>query len=404
MRPCSVRASAFFFVVVILLVLPPASMRCDPQTGRIRLLHIGDVFRRPGFASYFFFQDPRIVMFPVPSEVVFIGELEVFRYYRLYLPRTEESVRNDFDVICCAGCYHHHLGGSFLSWARGAVVEEGVGFLMADDPTSFGGRGNNPNWAETVLGEVLPVTCRKGRDWTDLPFKLDIVMPDHPLVKGMPWDEAWFVAHNRVYDKPGATVVARTAMNPVGLPALAYMDMGQGVSVALVHDWGGRAGWALVPTGIWAWAPHFFCSLVYYSAQAEIPDPAMDKTVREKLFTYLSERLLALSFIDFADRFGANTMLLFRELGEIDQKKLAADRLYAVMELVECSEQMDVLISSMKSLSDKALRAKDRALLWIYLSEWFVVTGTMLLSGYTIYMLMIRRKLFRDVAQTRFRM
>jgi hypothetical protein len=392
-------------VLVLCLIgigLPPtdtASARVDPDTGRVRLLHVGDAFNRPGFASYFFFQDPRIDIWAVPSEVVFVGEIEVYRYYRLYLPRTRERVKGGFDVICLTGCYPNHLTDNFLAWCREAVLEEAVGFLMADDPTSFGGRGGNPNWAETVLVDVIPVKCVKGLDWGERPFKVEVVLPEHPLVRGIPWEEATFAAHNRVYEKQGSTVVVRIAIGE--LPALAYMDAGRGVSVALVHDWGGRSLWSMSATTTWAWAPHFYCSLVYYSAKAGIPDAALDKSVREKFHTYTMQRLLVLSIIEFAETFGADSIPLLGKIVDLDQEKLVADRLYFEMDLEGSSEKMDALTSQMTGMVSEAMEAKDRALLWVYVVEWLVVAATSLFAGSAVYALMVRRRLYREAARTR---
>ncbi len=397
------RSYAVLMVFVLgTLSLPSSTLaRVDAETSRIRLLHVGDAFSRPGFASYFFFHDPRIDIWPVPSEVVFVGELQVHRYYRLYLPRTEERVRDGFDVICLTGCYPNHLTDDFLAWTRAAVMDEGVGFLMADDPTSFGGRGGNPNWADTVLVDVIPVRCVKGLDWGERPFKVEVVFPDHPLVRGIPWDEAILAAHNRAQERQGSTTVMRTATYPAGLPALAYMEAGRGVTVGLVHDWGGRTLWCMSAHGIWAWAPHFYCSLVYYSARVDVPDAALDKTVIEKLHAYASERLLVLSVIEFAETFGADAIPLLEKVRSLDEDKLDADRLYIQMDLEGSSEKMDVLIPAMGDLTYEAMEAKNRALLWVYVVEWLVVVATSLLTGSLVYVLMVRRRLYREVTHTR---
>jgi len=393
-------------LLLSILVMPASWARVDPLSGRIRMLHIGDAFNRHGFAATFFFSDPRISSTPVPAEVAITGYKDAQRYYRMYLPRSERDVRENVDVVCIAGAFQYQIGRRFLEWTRDAVIEDGVGFLMADDPASFGGtgwRGVQNNWAETPVGVVLPVECAtNSKDWSQAPFKVDIVLPDHPLVKGLPWDETVWIAHNRVYDRQGAVVVARTRSNPPGLPALAYMDVGRGRSVALDHDWGGRAGYAFVPSGaVWEWAPHFFCSLVYYAAQLPIPDPVLDKAAKEKFAAYRETKTLVLSVIEFADKFNANTAPLLRKVATIDEARTDAERMYIEMDLVGSSRKMDELISKMKKLLDEAMKVKDSALLWVYTIEWLSVTGTSLLCGYVLYMLMIRRKLFREVGATR---
>ncbi len=227
---------------MVLGLVTPCQGRVDPETGRIRLLHIGDAFNQGGFAATFFFDDPRIDIYPVPSEVAIIGTRKSKRYYRLYLPRTEKRVRDNFDVICITAAQQHHIDGRFLRWSRNAVIDQGLGFLMADDPSSFGGVsgpwGQDLSWGETAIGDVLPVSCALDKkDWGPTgPFKLSIEIPDHPLTENIPWKEAWLAAHNRVYDKQGATAVASTDRNPPGRPVIAEMEVGEGCSVAFVHD------------------------------------------------------------------------------------------------------------------------------------------------------------------------
>jgi hypothetical protein len=401
----SVRVSMLLLLAVLLVA--NAGGKVDPETGRIRLLHIGDAFKQGNFAATFFFNDPRIEILPVPSEVAVIGTEETMRYYRLYLPRREEDLRTGYDVVCITGAFQYHLG-KFKFWTRDSVIGEGMGFVMADDPASFGGtdwRGVNNNWCQTVLDVVMPVVCADdSQGWSQYYFRIDVAEPRHPLVAGVPWEEAMWVSHNRVFEKQGSRVVARTRSHPPGRPALAYMDVGEGRSLAIVHDWGGRAAYAFSTIGgAWEWAPHVFSSFIYYSAKTEIPDPAMDMLVRERFSNYDSRRLLFLSIVEFADMFNANTNNLLRDLGEIDARRREVNSLYIDMELQAAIDEIEVLNSELQEKVDEAMKVKDRALLWIYVIEWCSVTGTMILAGYVLFFLMIRRRLYRDVSHTRLR-
>ena len=75
--------------------------------------------------------------------------------------------------------------------------------------------------------------------------------------------------------------------------------------------------------------------------------------------------------------------------------------LYIKQEYDLCKEEMSTLVEEMTALNDAAMRAKDSAFFWIYLTEWSVVTATMIISGYMLYALMMRRKLYREVKSTR---
>ena len=52
-------------------------------------------------------------------------------------------------------------------------------------------------------------------------------------------------------------------------------------------------------------------------------------------------------------------------------------------------------------LTQEAIDAKDRALLWIFAIEWLVVSGTSILAGFLVWTLMVRRALYREVRITR---
>jgi hypothetical protein len=48
-----------------------------------------------------------------------------------------------------------------------------------------------------------------------------------------------------------------------------------------------------------------------------------------------------------------------------------------------------------------AKREKEGALLWVYIIEWLVTTSTIFIAGSVIWMLMIRRRLYRSVETTK---
>ena len=52
-------------------------------------------------------------------------------------------------------------------------------------------------------------------------------------------------------------------------------------------------------------------------------------------------------------------------------------------------------------LMDDAYDLKDRTLFWIYFIEWLTILGTTMASSTLLYMLMVRRRLYRTVDLTR---
>ncbi len=108
------------------------------------------------------------------------------------------------------------------------------------------------------------------------------------------------------------------------------------------------------------------------------------------------------SMIEFADTFGANTHSLSLKLGETDRMRQEIDRLWIDEDFAACLPRMDEALASLEGVMEDAVKAKDRALLWIYVIEWCTVAGTSIIVGVILWALMIRRTLYREVLTTRF--
>jgi len=57
--------------------------------------------------------------------------------------------------------------------------------------------------------------------------------------------------------------------------------------------------------------------------------------------------------------------------------------------------------SAMALITSDAVRLKNEALFWVFLSEWLVVTATFSLTGVSVWSLMVRRRLYRPASTTR---
>jgi len=113
------------------------------------------------------------------------------------------------------------------------------------------------------------------------------------------------------------------------------------------------------------------------------------------------ERSLLTGLLDFIDSFGANTRGVHVGMEEIDRLRLASFEEYRAYDFADAAEIMESAMSRFADLRDDAMDLKDRALLWVYLTEWVAVTGTSLVCGFVLWSLMVRRKLCREVVTTR---
>ena len=113
----------------------------------------------------------------------------------------------------------------------------------------------------------------------------------------------------------------------------------------------------------------------------------------------LSER--ERTWLEFADRFGANMGGIWSSLAEVGEMRNQAEAAYLDHEYGETVGIIDEAKDLINGLAGDAIELKDRALLWTYLIEWFAVAGTLIISGEILYMVMVRKRLYRESGLTR---
>lgn len=404
--------------VVAVCLLPQICLgasppKVDPETGKIRTLFIGDPYLKPGYPTTALLEDPKIQLTRIEAEIGYQnpawGRTEMQRWLRLYLPRAESDLLDNYDALIVTAIRSDDLKSEFQVWTKRAVEEHAFGLLMSDDPTSFGGAvtvwTTGPPWDDTPVGSVLPVYQIGHDEWRDHNFRILPVVPN-PITDGIDFKRMPLIwSHNRPKPKDGATVVAVTtdetvASDPKNDPVLIYWDVGQGRTLAFIWDWGGNG---VVGFYHWEYWKDFIARLAYFVARATIPaDVAITHTLRSQISEYALNRGMLLSLIDFADTFGANTNALNQELGKTEELRKRVDELWIDEQFDDCLPAMQDALSSLTKVMDDAVEAKDRALLWVYIIEWLTVAGTSIIVGVLVWALMIRRSLYREVRTTRF--
>jgi hypothetical protein len=72
-------------------------------------------------------------------------------------------------------------------------------------------------------------------------------------------------------------------------------------------------------------------------------------------------------------------------------------------EFEEASKNLEKAVSLLDVAMENAIRDKDNALKTIYLAEWLTITGTSMITGLTIWALMIKKTEYRDITTTSYR-
>ena len=115
-------------------------------------------------------------------------------------------------------------------------VRQGGALVMAGGWVDFQGFQGKGNYHGSAIEEVLPVNILPTDDRveTTQAAAVEVLQPDHPVVRGIaePWPA--FLGYQRVLPKPGAAVVA--SIGGGADPLIAVWQVGRGRAMAFTSD------------------------------------------------------------------------------------------------------------------------------------------------------------------------
>jgi len=399
-RPRTFRRST---TVVALLILSSFFMSAgsprrpihDPATMKVRILYLGDAWGSLSPAPRIA-RDPMFSITPVPASAWHMGGIpDMAKYLRIYMPRTYRDLASRQDLVIFSDTMATYYSAKQLTWFRRGVEEAGQGLLMV------GGRETQlGSWGGTSVEDVLPATFLGTQTFESTGFRAVPLDPRNELIRALPIDKMPPYTGLVVFvPREGSEIILKS--NVKGYPILIYGEYGKGSAMIHSPDW--TPGWGLY---LWQWEYYddFVSDMLYMLSGHPVPqDPALIHAVREYFDDYEVRKGLLTNLIDFIDRFGASTTGLERQLGEISIERREVSRLYMDQEYESVVSKMEGLLTKMDDLQKRAVELKDQALLWIYITETLALTGTSLFAGATLWMLMVRRRLYREVGVTRHR-
>jgi hypothetical protein len=165
------------------------------------------------------------------------------------------------------------------------------------------------------------------------------------------------------------------------------------------NSWWGKAGTALNSN---PYALEFATNLILYSLDRPlIADIHARREAKRMLSIFRTRELLIISMLNWAEKFGANTFQVSMSLTELEDKfEDAVDR-YLEQDYAAATTFMEELDLKVSEISVWAERVKDEALFWVYIIEWLVVTSVSLIAGFSLWTLMVKRRLYRPTRGTR---
>jgi hypothetical protein len=332
----------------------------------------------------------------------------------------------EYEFLWFRGVFMDVLLPGQIENLRSVIVEEGSGsFVEAGGLTKNWVEGVNRPWVDSTLAEVFPNDPGASDIWEEYQFSMgplpySVVVNQDPRLPpvvsmliplGIEEFRSWYL----VLAKPqqGATTWAWAKGAYPGVlggdpPWLLSWRYGEGMTWSMASAWWdpnyGSSGFP--GNGVWTEQTHgldLFVNMVLHSLGRPLPgDIVLVNTIRQR-FQLLTERFSTLYYLmDFVERFGVSSSRLMAEqhlVGELvgNAEDLYLDGFYQ-LSLNEVDRVEDVLYE----LENKVIRWRNQALRWIHTIEWAAVSGTAILAGYLTYMVMLRRKFYRQVEITKF--
>jgi uncharacterized membrane protein len=388
---------------LLLALLALSTVQCmdtkvDSSSNKIRALY----GRAPAQPYTYALEDPRIEILSALPWLTYASPSQDLEYARrlarIYLPRTKESLLDTTDLIVLEDIDSRVFTTKTLVWFKEAVRDHGLGAVMGGGSQGFGGNPPFVGWGQSPLYEIIPVECpydaRLSKDYL---VKFKIVDEDNELAQSLPWERApLYYPTNLVIPKPGCQLII-VSDDEKETPIYFYWDVGEGRFTG-VQNIKGVFGQEF---NNWEYFQDTVLNTYYYAVSFPLPpDVAVVHELRGKWDRFYLEKRLLLSLIDFADRFGANMQEVTAGIGEMEETRESSDERYLEGQYVEALERIDAALDEISGLEQLALKLKDRALTWIYIIEWLVVFSTVLVSGFIVWSLMVRRLLYKEIQVT----
>jgi len=378
--------------IVALAGVEARTPKFDPATKRVRVVYLGDAWGA-GSPIYEIYKDPLFSATPVPASATHAGGVaNMSRFIRLYLPRTYNDFVTYFDVVILSDTEAPYYTSKQIHWFSRGVSDAGQGLLMV------GGREIQlGEWGGTTVEEALPSDFL-GTQTVEKPFWAIPANPDNEIVKALPMNKLpQYLGMILVAPKPDAELILTS--RPGSHPVLLYHEYGKGASMFHTPDWTPLWGQYV---NRWEYFGDYVCDMLYYLSGLKVPDdPALMHTLRQYFGDYDVRKQMILNLAEFIDKFGANTGALDKKLGDLHQDRAEASRLYVEQDYDGALTKIRQVLDELEEVQDFALRLKDRAMFWIYITEVSAVTGVSLIAGTAVWFLMVKRKLYREVSVTR---
>jgi hypothetical protein len=167
-------------------------------------------------------------------------------------------------------------------------------------------------------------------------------------------------------------------------------------------------GWFGYPSGsgpnVNEYAPDILMNMIFYGARRNlIDDVVVFHRLKSSLTEFRARMGLLIKLSDFIDKFGANTQRIQDEVMKLEGMASEMVDYYLDQDFIESERVVLEALDSFPAVEEIARKEKGRALLWVYIIEWLGASSTFFISGFILWTLMVRRRLYRETRSTRLR-
>lgn len=405
----------------LLLALLTTLLMITPvmATERMNMLLMGQVVPETCPLQVWFNSEPMVEFTMVPTKVhLRMSFDDARRFIKIYFPRNRDQTE-EYDFFMFINPYFEPFTGSQIENMRATIVEGGRGAFQTLGGITINWAELNTPWLESTLAPIFPndpdaAGVWEGNKLGNLPYKViverDETLP--PVLKAflpLGIEEVpgyWTIVY--IAAQEGSTVWARAvgaypmiAGGPH--PWLLSWRFGKGMTWSVADDLDVPWWCGIYLPSEQRYGLDILMNIVLHSLGKPLPENiVLVNAVRQSFQLYQEMGSRLGSVLDFVEKFGANTARLFDDRERVDLDLESAMEMYLEGRYQDALDASESAIEDLLSLEDDAIELKREALMWVYIIEWATVLGTSMVVGVAVYMLMIRRRLYRQVGLTRY--
>ncbi len=399
-------------ILMTLVILNQVAFAAVPEQERLlEFLTVGNL---RSWVNHLGDAEPGVDVTLAPGRAFFAGlsDEQLHRQIRIYFPRNRDSLL-EYEVL--------FINAPKMDLFTMEQQQMMVNFVGMEGKVSFGyplstwAEVQDP-WLASPLSDVFPIDYERyvaeskksgfAEWWPNRPLRL--ASDRSPVFTTFEetgiFDDPIYRTCRPCYAKEGATIWIYMINGPAWEPeAPAFISWPYGESEAWsfgIHPGYDRPQWQRAGE----WWELIFLNICFHTLEWDTftLDQAVNaKNVKVQFQYFLDMASMFHSVTDFVSRVGANTNRAHETLSDAYEVREQAELDYLEHRYQEASEEMEEALELANMAMDQANQAKDSALTWIYISEWLATTAVALVSGVTLWWLMVRRGLYREVTITR---